>query len=122
VEPGAGPGEDCLEELGPVEPCPELRGVGWPLGVEVRRQDLEAVATRVRGVRYVVGLRLGVIAADGAALADIDRVPIVGLQLPRLVDASVREGAPEELAALLAQAPAIAPPTLVPVPVLPKKC
>jgi hypothetical protein len=122
VEAGAGPGEDCLDEIGLADPCPQLRGVGWPLGVEVRRQDLEAVATRVRGVRYVVGLRLGAIAADGTSLADIERVPIVGLQLPRLAGISVGEGAPEELAALIAQAPALAPPTQVPVPVLPKKC
>jgi hypothetical protein len=122
VEPGAAPGEDCLDELGLADPCPQLRGVGWPLGVEVRRQDLEAVATRVRGVRYVTGLRLGAITADGALLTNIERVPIVGLQLPRLVDAFVREGAPDELADLLGQAPPSAPPTQVPVPVLPKKC
>ena len=43
------------------DPCADdLVGTGWPLGMEVRRQDLEAVAVRVEGVRYVTGIRLGV--------------------------------------------------------------
>jgi hypothetical protein len=122
VEAGAGPGEDCLDQVGEENPCPTLRGVGWPLGVEVRRQDLEAVATRVRGVRYVVGLKLGMVAADGTTLTDAQSVPIVGLQLPHLAGLSVTEGQPEPLSALLAQGPPQAPSTQVPVPVLPKKC
>ena len=35
-------------------------GSGWTLGMEVRQQDLEAVAVRVNGVRYVTGVKLGV--------------------------------------------------------------
>lgn len=126
VEPGSARGEDCLDAL-PVasDPCPKLRGVGWPLGVEVRRQDLEAVVTRVRGVRYVDAIKLGMVKAGVAVLTDVERVPIAGLQLPRLVGVSVAEGPPEELEVLTGQKPLPTSTDLrhqVPVPVLPKKC
>ncbi|HEY7200412.1 MAG TPA: baseplate J/gp47 family protein, partial [Candidatus Dormibacteraeota bacterium] len=105
------------------DPCPTLRGLGWQLGTEVRRQDLEAAATRVPGVRYVDSIRLGVRAADGTTLTDVATVRLAGLQLPRLVGISVGEGPAEDLASILGQQPL--PPAAqnqVPVPVLPKKC
>ena len=105
------------------DPCTIPKGLGWPLATEVRRQDLEAVATRVQGVRYVQSIRLGVITAGGATLTDVERVALTGLQLPRLAGLSVREGAAEELATLLGQQPATdSSPSLVPVPVLPRTC
>ncbi len=103
--------------------CADLRGTGWPLGMEVRRQDLEAVATRVSGVRYVQSIKLGVLTPAGSTLTDVERVQMAGLQLPHLVGLSVREGEAEDLAALLGQQPAVdVPPTMVPVPVLPQTC
>lgn len=106
-------------------------GTGWPLNMDVRRQDLEAVASRVAGVRYVDSVKLGIAPADGATLVDVESVPIIGLQLPRLVGISVREGPAADVADLLGQ-PLTPPsaggpgaggnPSAVPVPVLPPKC
>jgi Baseplate J-like protein len=98
------------------------RGIGWPLSTEVRRQDLEAVATRVAGVRYVDSVKLGIVATDVATLPNVERVPILGLQLPRLVGISVREGTAEDVTTLLGLQPTITPTASVPVPVLPGKC
>lgn len=106
-------------------------GTGWPLNMDVRRQDLEAIASRVAGVRYVDSIKLGIAPVDGATLVDVDSVPIIGLQLPRLVGTSVREGPATDVADLLGQPltppPAGGPgkggnPSAVPVPVLPPKC
>lgn len=103
--------------------CPPSRGIGWPLATEVRRQDLAAVATRVTGVRFVNDVKLGVLGPTGAALTDVETVKLAGLQLPRLEGLSVAEGAAEDLASLLGLQPSTTvPPTLVPVPVLPKTC
>ncbi len=100
-------------------PCDEdLVGTGWPLGMEVRRQDLEAVAVRVEGVRYVTGTRLGV--QNGAGqLVDVAQQQMLGLQLPWLTGIDV--GAqPEDLAAF--SGVAADPGEALPVPVIPKKC
>jgi hypothetical protein len=114
---------DCLSDTAArTDPCANLRGVGWPLSTDVRRQDLEAVATRVTGVRYVDSIKLGIVPASGAAIADVERVPLVGLQLPQLAGISVREGPAEDLAILLGQQPVSTRPNLVPVPLLPTKC
>ncbi len=96
-------------------------GQGWPLGMEVRSQDLEAVATRVAGVRYVNSIQLGLVSSDGSAITSVDTVSLVGLQLPRVAGISAREGTAEDLTSLLGQNPA-PPPNLRPVPVLPKTC
>ncbi|MCS6844216.1 MAG: putative baseplate assembly protein [Caldilineales bacterium] len=124
-----GPRAAAAADLDPICPdngaedaaCPPARGVGWPLATEVRRQDLEAMATRVPGVRYVTGVKLGVNTPGSATLTDVATVPLSGLQLPRLVGISVAEGAAEDLASLLGQQPAVSP-NLVPVPVLPQAC
>jgi hypothetical protein len=108
------------------------RGTGWPLNMDVRRQDLEAVATRVSGVRYVDSVKLGAMPSDGMTLTDVDSVPLIGLQLPQLMGIGVREGPATDVDNLLGQptapgspgspgGPAGAP-NVVPVPVLPKKC
>ncbi|MCB9153372.1 MAG: putative baseplate assembly protein [Caldilineae bacterium] len=103
--------------------CPTPRGLGWPLHTDVRRQDLEAVATRVAGVRYVNPIKLGTSSASGATMTDVESISIRGLQLPHLVAINVREGEAEDLDVILGQQPSTgAPPNLVSVPVLPKAC
>ena len=52
---------------------PATTGTGWPLGVSVRAQDIEAVATRVPGVRYVDSVMLAASYAGGAAGLPADR-------------------------------------------------
>jgi hypothetical protein len=103
-------------------PTNGLPGTGWPLSTDVRRQDLEAVATRVTGVRYVDSIKLGAGITGPTMQTDVERVPLVGLQLPWLIGISVREGAAEDLAAVLNLNPQPAPTRLVAVPVLPKTC
>ena len=61
---------------------PAGSGSGWPLGTNVRSQDIEAVATRVPGVRYVDSVLIAGVGADGTVVASVDPVPITGLQLP----------------------------------------
>ena len=114
------------------------QGTGWPLNMDVRRQDLEAIATRVAGVRYVDSIKLGIAPEDGSTLVDVESVPMIGLQLPMLVGISVREGPATDVADLLGQ-PITSPsrggtggnppaggtgsnPSAVPVPILPPKC
>jgi Baseplate J-like protein len=104
------------------DPCAPPRGTGWQLGMLVRRQDLEAVATRVPGVRYVDSVRLAVTTPGGATLTDVAQISIAGLQLPHLVGIGVREGTAEDPAVLLGQQPALTPGNVVPVPLLPQKC
>jgi hypothetical protein len=96
-------------------------GDGWPLDTEVRVQDLEAVATRVAGVRYVESVRLASVARDGTTATDIARIPLSGLQLP-WATVFVTTGPAEDPAALLGLGPAGAPPTQVPVPVVDPTC
>ena len=73
----AGAGAAALDPVcvatDPADPCAAPSGAGWPLEMEVRRQDLEAVVTRVPGVRYVQSIRLGV-TSGGATLTDTERV------------------------------------------------
>jgi hypothetical protein len=99
---------------------PGTTGSGWPLGVGLRAQDVEAVATRVPGVRYVDSVQLATVAPDGVVLSPVDSVPLNGLQLPR---ATVFCSAPPaaDPAGLIAGSQAVAP-TAVPVPVVPETC
>lgn len=90
---------------------------GWPLGVDVRVDDLSAAATRVPGVRYVEGIRLAV-TRGGTTTSDIPSVDLTGLELP-FATVFVATGAPEDPLALLGaslDAPS------VPVPVVPRTC
>ena len=48
----------------------------------MRSQDIEAVATRVPGVRYVDSVLIAGLGTDGTVVASMDPVPITGLQLP----------------------------------------
>ncbi len=95
-------------------------GAGWPLGVPVRPQDVEAVATRVSGVRYVVGVLLGVVGASGALLSPAAQMSLAGLELPDPT-VFVTAGAPPDPADLAGDAQGI-PATMVPVPIVPPSC
>jgi hypothetical protein len=93
-------------------------GTGWPLKKALQRKDLEAVATRVSGVEYVENLEMGIETPQ-----DIAEYLITGLQLPRLVGVSVRQGSAESLEAVFAPA-GQAPSTTgtVPIPVSRATC
>jgi len=102
-------------------PAPDAStGPGWPLSTAVRSQDIEAVATRVPGVRYVDSVLIAGLAADGSVIASLDPVPMAGLQLPAAT-VYVNGGAAENPSALAGGSQA-ALVTQVPVPVVPKTC
>jgi predicted phage baseplate assembly protein len=99
---------------------PNAPGPGWPLGVNVRSQDIEAIATRVPGVRYVDSVRIAATDANGIVVASVDPVPISGLQLPAAtVFANV--GAAVDPATIIGSSQPV-PSTQVPVPVVPPTC
>jgi hypothetical protein len=90
---------------------------GWPLGKPVVALELQAVASRVAGVRYVRPVQL----AEGNGSA-VDQVGLQGLDLPRVV-VRVASGEPASLDALRgARAPDAPPQSTVPVPVVPDTC
>jgi predicted phage baseplate assembly protein len=90
--------------------------IGWPLGTDLERLEAWTVAARVEGVAKVTGVLL--CGSDGA---DVDRVALTGLRLPRLVAVSVRSGPPQPLAELLGAAPPLDLPVL-PIPYVPAEC
>jgi hypothetical protein len=94
-----------------------FEGTGWPLNKAVERLELWAVATRVEGVAKVNGVLL----TDSTG-ASLDRVPIAGLQLPRLMGLSVGPGEPQALDELRGAAPPSDGKKVVPVPVVPPEC
>jgi hypothetical protein len=96
-----------------------LAGTGWPLGVAVRSQDIEAVATRVPGVRFVDSVKIAA-APGGVFVASLDPVVLTGLQLPAAT-VFANEGPAEDPAALVGSSQP-APVTQVPVPVVPPTC
>jgi predicted phage baseplate assembly protein len=92
---------------------------GWPLRKAVVGLELQAVASRVDGVRLVRGLQLG---RDAAGAAE---VPLQGLELPRLEGIVVSAGDPLSLAQVIdgVQPPdARTPRSFVPVPFIPETC
>ncbi|MFE4964220.1 putative baseplate assembly protein [Streptomyces sp. NPDC056660] len=95
-------------------------GTGWPLGVDVRPQDIEAIATRVPGVRYVDSVLIAMTDADGSVVSPVDAVPISGLRLPAATVTVVSGPAPDPAALTGGSQPV--PPTQVPVPVVPDTC
>lgn len=105
---------------GPGTPARAPTGTGWPLGVPVRAQDVEAVATRVPGVRYVVGVLLGVADRSGTLVSPAARMDLEGLELPEPT-VFVTAGPPPDPADLAGDAQAV-PVTMVPVPIVPPSC
>jgi hypothetical protein len=102
------------------DPTAAPQGTGWPLGMEVRSRDLEAVAVRVPGVRYVNNVQVGVL--NKTTVQKTDNIHMEGIQLPWLDAISVREGDPEEVGALVGQTPDETPGKRVHVPVVPRTC
>lgn len=84
---------------------------GWPLGKSVVGLELQAVASRVPGVRFVRPVQI----AEGASAAD--PIEFRGLDLPRVIGLSVAIGEPATIAA-----PTQPTQTVVPVPVVPENC
>jgi hypothetical protein len=91
---------------------------GWPLAKDVVALELQAVASRVEGVRLVRGLLLG------RSTGGPDDVAIRGLALPRLEGVVVAPGAPLSLDRARGVAPPSdpTPSSMVPVPVVPETC
>jgi hypothetical protein len=121
--PAGGADTDAADAAGAALTCNPL-GSGWTLGMEVRVQDLAAVAVRVPGVRYVTGIQLGVQKAGLTALHKVETQRMAGIQLPWLAHVDVREGDPADLGLFTGQGPDAAPveANRVPVPVVAKKC
>jgi Baseplate J-like protein len=91
---------------------------GWPLRKPVVALELVAVASRVDGVDYVRSLNL----AEGSS-APVDRIDLVGLDLPRVLGVSVVPGDALDLnqvRGLNAEPPAGK--TAMPVPLVPETC
>jgi hypothetical protein len=91
---------------------------GWPLGRDVVSLELQAVASRVEGVRLVRGLLVG--QGTGGA----GDVPMRGLQLPRVEAVLVSLGDPLSLDRVRGLRPAEdhTPRNVVPVPIVPESC
>jgi predicted phage baseplate assembly protein len=97
-----------------------LDGTGWPLGVNVRSQDIEAVATRVAGVRYVDSVLIAAANTAGAVSSPVDPVVLTGLQLPAAT-VFVNTGSAVDPATLIGGSQPV-PSTQFPVPVVPPTC
>jgi predicted phage baseplate assembly protein len=65
-------------------------GKGWPLGRNVRRAELEAVAVQVEGVEYLENLRLGRVRSGGVDEEDL--VELEKWQVPAVVGLTVSVG------------------------------
>jgi hypothetical protein len=89
-------------------------GTGWPLGKSVENRELWAAATRVESVASVRNLLMWDV--DGTL---IERLPLSGLQLPRLDRVLVSIGDPEDLTGVEVTEE---PTKRLPVPVLPPEC
>jgi hypothetical protein len=99
------------------EPAPR----GWQLEAAVEDRELWAQVARVPGVSSVRGVRMW-----DASGAEIERLPLSGLQLPRLDHVSVRAGDPEDLKDVVTGTAPPAPGGPAkkrrPVPVVPRSC
>jgi hypothetical protein len=91
-------------------------GLGYPMDTPVLQRELEAIVTRVDGVKLVSGLLLG-----GATGGSVSQVAMGRLELPRLVGLAVAVGTPSPLDSLLA-APPVASANFTPIPVVPDGC
>lgn len=72
-------------------------GAGWPLGRDVRRAELEAVAVQTEGVEYLQELLLGEVATDAAGnpvAVPADLVVLDKWQVPTITSLTVTVGNP----------------------------
>jgi hypothetical protein len=127
------PGRPSLEDEAALLTTPQYasRQQGWPLRTAVSDRELIAVASRVRGVQFVNDVLLAEL--DGA---ETHKVPMAGLQLPRVAGISVVVGDPISVDSLRGQTDEGAGDTggtgdgtdggaarlVVPVPVIPEEC
>jgi hypothetical protein len=99
---------------------------GWPLGKSVVALELQAVASRARGVRFVHPINLYRVTLPTATggdktleLLDPAELPLNGLELPQVLALEVAVGSePPEFA----DTGTVAPSSYVPVPVVPEEC
>ena len=68
-------------------------GDGWPLGRNIRRQELEAVAVQVEGVEYLEGLNLAELTSANV-WEPVDEVVLERWEVPTLASITVVAGAP----------------------------
>jgi predicted phage baseplate assembly protein len=106
------------QDEGLLAPLPA--GRGWPLDTDVRTGDIEAIATRVPGVRYVDSVRIAASGPNGVVAANVDPVRLSGLQLPAAT-VFTTVGPAEDPAALIGSSQPV-PSTQVAVPVVPPTC
>lgn len=93
---------------------------GWPLGKPVTKLELWTVASRVTGVMAVKDVLVGNL---GSSPAGDGRIPLEGLQLPRLAAISVALGDPLNMAQLGGGSPGDTNlPKFLPVPIIPEEC
>jgi hypothetical protein len=120
------PGTLLLDDRAALLSTPELANDlrGWPLGKSVVSLELQAVASRVRGVRFVHPVQLYRVTQDISdsrqiTLVDSGEIMFNGLQLPHVLALEIAVGS---------QAPAFtdhgkkAEGAYVPVPVVPEEC
>lgn len=100
--------------------APLPAGRGWPLATELRSQDVEAVATRVPGVRFVESVRMAVTDAGGVVVGDVNPITMTGLELPSATVFTTIGPAQDPAALIGSSQPA--PATQVAVPVVPPTC
>jgi predicted phage baseplate assembly protein len=110
IDPGAPPWPAL-----PPSGTPRPR-IGWPLGTPVDRLALVAEADRVEGINYVSDLRLA--GGDGG---EAERVPLAGLQLPRLLGVLAAPGAAPDIDGVRGLGGGGGAPTM-PVPIVPGEC
>jgi hypothetical protein len=92
---------------------------GWPLRRAVIARELEAEVARVPGVAMVNKLFLAGVTGDS-----VDQIEMQGLQLPRIDGLQATLGDPMPISAVRGdlEPGKRVPPTLVPLPVIPKEC
>ncbi|MGA1839274.1 MAG: putative baseplate assembly protein [bacterium] len=98
-----------------------FEGKGWPLEKVIENLEIWAVATRVEGVSKINS----VILTDSTGV-NKDRIPIRGLELPRLMGLAVQYGEPQDIADLIAVPPeqvsTVVSKKILPVPVILPEC
>ncbi|HEX7838555.1 MAG TPA: putative baseplate assembly protein [Kofleriaceae bacterium] len=119
------PGTSLLDDRVALLTSPQQAGTlrGWPLGKAVVALELQAVASRVPGVDLVQPVLLFQVTtpagALGKTLTQVASIPLVGLQLPRVL--AIEVGVGDEPPAFSDTGTA-APVTTFPVPVVPEEC
>jgi len=125
LSPLPAPGTSLLDDRVSLLTTPQHAGTlrGWPLGKAVVALELQAVISRVDGVQLVHPVQLFQATTPtgtvGRTLTLVDSVPLVGLQLPRVLAIAVGVG---DEPPGFSDAGAAAPSTTFPVPIVPEEC